>query len=103
MAKRVRKKVLNSCRIRPRSATTGSSPSWSWNESWTTKTGGLTEEYVVTWTAIVEPDDLSVTEATPEPSLTRVTCYPFRFVGTAPEHFVVRASRIDPNADTTST
>ena len=47
--------------------------------------------YVVESTQIVDPDDLWVLEPTPEPALTLVTCYPFTYIGTAPERFIVRA------------
>jgi len=47
--------------------------------------------YVVESTRIVDPDDVWVLDPTPEPSLTLVTCYPFTYVGTAPERFIVRA------------
>jgi sortase A len=43
---------------------------------------------------IVEPSDVSVLDPTTAPSLTLVTCYPFYFVGSAPERFIVRAVRI---------
>jgi sortase A len=47
--------------------------------------------YVVESTQIVDPDDLWVLDPTPNPSLTLVTCYPFTYVGTAPERFIVKA------------
>ena len=47
--------------------------------------------YVVESTQIVDPDDLWVLDPTPNPSLTLVTCYPFTYVGAAPERFIVRA------------
>jgi LPXTG-site transpeptidase (sortase) family protein len=47
--------------------------------------------YVVKWTSVVDPSDTGVLADTPEPSLTLVTCYPFQFVGPAPQRFVVRA------------
>jgi sortase A len=50
-----------------------------------------TYTYVVEGTQIVDPDDLWVLDPTPEPSLTLVTCYPFTYIGTAPERFIVRA------------
>ena len=56
-----------------------------------------TYTYVVDSTQIVDPDDLWVLNPTPEPSLTLVTCYPFTYLGTAPERFIVRA-RLVPNA-----
>jgi len=47
--------------------------------------------YVVESTRIVDPGDVWVLDPTPEPSLTLVTCYPFTYVGTAPERFIVKA------------
>jgi sortase A len=52
-----------------------------------------TEVYRVERTWIVTPDDVSVLDPTPARSLTLVTCYPFYFVGSAPERFIVRAVR----------
>jgi len=43
---------------------------------------------------IVEPSDVSVLDPTPSASLTLVTCYPFYFVGSAPQRFIVRAVRV---------
>ncbi|HUM01044.1 MAG TPA: class D sortase, partial [Thermoanaerobaculia bacterium] len=51
-----------------------------------------TSRYVVTWTKIVKTDDVSVLDATPGPAITLVTCYPFYFIGSAPERFIVRAA-----------
>ncbi len=42
--------------------------------------------------AIVDPSDVDVLRARPEPSLTLVTCYPFYFVGGAPQRYIVQAS-----------
>jgi sortase A len=50
-----------------------------------------TFNYRVTSTEIVEPDDLSVLAAMPDQSLTLVTCYPFAYVGHAPQRFIVHA------------
>jgi sortase A len=50
-----------------------------------------TFRYAVTGTKIVEPEDVWVLEPTAQPSLTLVTCYPFSFVGSAPQRFIVRA------------
>jgi sortase A len=47
--------------------------------------------YVVQSTRIVEPDEVGVLRPTAEPALTLITCYPFRYIGPAPERFVVRA------------
>ena len=48
--------------------------------------------YAVTSTRIVEPNDVSVLDPTPETTLTLVTCYPFDYLGSAPQRFIVHAS-----------
>ena len=49
--------------------------------------------YRVVSTKIVSPDDVSVLDPTGGEILTLVTCYPFYFVGAAPNRFIVRAVR----------
>jgi sortase A len=51
--------------------------------------------YRVASTAIVKPGDVSVLDNTPVATLTLVTCYPFNYVGTAPQRFVVTATMQD--------
>jgi sortase A len=51
------------------------------------------ELYRVERTWIVDPEDVSVLDPTPVQSLTLVTCYPFYFIGSAPQRFIVRAVR----------
>ena len=53
---------------------------------------GRTERYTVTAIQITTPEDVSVLGPTDTPSLTLVTCYPFYFVGSAPQRFIVRAT-----------
>ena len=48
--------------------------------------------YRVQRTDIVQPSDVWVLDPTTQPSLTLVTCYPFSYVGAAPERFIVRAA-----------
>ena len=48
--------------------------------------------YTVTRTLIVNPDDVYVLDDTATPTLTIVTCYPFRYVGHAPKRFIVQAA-----------
>jgi sortase A len=48
--------------------------------------------YRVQRTDVVQPSDVWVLDPTREPSLTLVTCYPFSYIGTAPERFIVRAA-----------
>ena len=52
--------------------------------------------YEVASIRIVSPNDVSVLDATPDPELTLVTCYPFYFVGSAPERYIVRAVASPP-------
>jgi sortase A len=51
-----------------------------------------TSHYVVENIQITTPDDVSVLQPTPKASLTLVTCYPFYFVGSAPQRYIVSAS-----------
>ena len=48
--------------------------------------------YTVDEVEIVKPDDVSVLKPRAKPSVTLVTCYPFYFVGDAPQRFIVHAS-----------
>jgi sortase A len=51
------------------------------------------DQYSVERTWIVDPDDVSVLAPTAATAITFVTCYPFYFVGSAPQRFIVRAVR----------
>lgn len=48
-------------------------------------------EYSVVSTEITTPDDVSVLAPADDQRITLVTCYPFYFVGNAPERFIVTA------------
>ena len=50
--------------------------------------------YKVSEILIVDPSDTFVLLPTEEQSLTLITCYPFYFVGSAPERFIVKATLI---------
>ncbi len=50
--------------------------------------------YRVTKTQIVDPDDVWVLAPTPTPTITLITCYPFSFVGNAPQRFIVQAELV---------
>lgn len=50
-----------------------------------------TGTYVVSQIRIVDPADFGVLEPGPAPSLTLVTCYPFYFVGSAPNRYIITA------------
>jgi sortase A len=51
------------------------------------------ESFVVENIWLVTPNDVWVLDPTPKESLTLVTCYPFYFVGSAPQRYIVRATR----------
>lgn len=53
---------------------------------------GHVRRYRVEKVSIVRQDDVQVLAPTPGPKLTLVTCYPFYFVGPAPDRFIVRAT-----------
>jgi len=68
---------------------------------------GRTDQYIITDIQIVGPDNVSVLAETPVPTLTLVTCYPFYFVGSAPQRYIVTASKQvssqpDESVDTSS-
>jgi sortase A len=50
--------------------------------------------YRVVSTKIVRPDNVAVLDPDGTEVLTLVTCYPFYFVGPAPDRFIVRAERV---------
>jgi len=50
-----------------------------------------TRRYRVTSISVVAPQNVAVLDDTVRPSVTLVTCYPFHFVGAAPQRFIVRA------------
>lgn len=54
-------------------------------------TPGHAYRYRITRTFIVKPEDVSVLDPADHPTLTLVTCYPFEFIGHAPERFIVQA------------
>lgn len=51
-------------------------------------------EYQVESTAIVEPDQTEVLKPSNGATLTLITCYPFRYIGNAPQRFIVRATKV---------
>jgi|GEM_PF-203207 len=67
----------------------------------TVQTLSSTRRYRVISLHVVEPSDVSVLRRTRVPAVTLVTCYPFYFVGSAPNRYIVRAlelGRSDPPA-----
>jgi sortase A len=55
--------------------------------------------YRVVEFSIVAPDAVRVLAPTAHPSVTLVTCYPFYYVGPAPQRFIVRAELIADETD----
>ena len=53
-----------------------------------------TFQYRVDSVEVVRPDDVAVLRASSSRELTLVTCFPFHYIGPAPERFVVRAREI---------
>ena len=51
--------------------------------------------YRIERTWIVDPEDVTVLDPTPVGAVTLVTCYPFYFVGSAPQRYIVRAVRAE--------
>jgi sortase A len=56
------------------------------------RTTKVTISYLVNRIQIVSPSQVEVLRPTSAPSLTLVTCYPFYFLGSAPERYIVTAS-----------
>ncbi len=54
---------------------------------------GLESLYAVDSTELVTPEQVEVLRRRGVPSLTLVTCYPFYFIGDAPQRFIVHATR----------
>jgi sortase A len=53
------------------------------------------QQFQVSDITIVDPTDISVLEPTERSILTLITCYPFYFVGYAPDRYIVRAELIE--------
>jgi LPXTG-site transpeptidase (sortase) family protein len=53
-----------------------------------------TYAYQVEDREVVKPQNVSVLKAHEYPELTLVTCYPFDYIGSAPERFIVKARRV---------
>jgi sortase A len=51
-------------------------------------------KYQVRRTLIVDPKDVWVLDPTSDDNLTLITCYPFYYVGHAPQRFIVQAEKI---------
>jgi len=57
-----------------------------------------TYRYKVEWTEVINPTETDVLQPTREPALTLVTCYPFHYIGPAPQRFIVRARQVETGA-----
>jgi sortase A len=73
------------------------------NDLITFSTADAEFEYVVKETMIVESTAVEVLDPTDTATLTLITCYPFDYIGPAPNRFIVRAERrsrapIEPEA-----
>jgi sortase A len=51
-----------------------------------------TDKYIVDQITVVNPNQVDVLQPRGFPSLTLVTCYPFYFLGSAPQRYIVKAS-----------
>jgi len=51
-------------------------------------------KYAVESTAIVDPANVQELQNSAQSTLTLITCYPFYFVGPAPQRFIVRARQV---------
>jgi len=51
-------------------------------------------EYVVDSMMIVDPQESQVLRPAVQPTLTLVTCYPFSYIGPAPQRFIVQAKEV---------
>ncbi len=52
-------------------------------------------EFRVSRIVIVDPDDVTVLDDTSLSTVTLVTCYPFYFIGNAPQRFIVQATAVE--------
>jgi sortase A len=58
-------------------------------------TPAATLRYAITAIEVVGAEDTDVLWPTKEKSLTLITCYPFHYIGPAPDRYVVRARQLD--------
>jgi sortase A len=65
----------------------------------TLKTRDGNFQYRVEETAVVPPTDMQVLQSSSEPTVTLITCFPFYFVGAAPNRFIVRARQVATSAE----
>jgi sortase A len=58
---------------------------------------GQLHHYQMTDSWIVTPEDTWVMAPVSSDVLTLITCYPFYFVGSAPQRYIVRAKKVSPH------
>lgn len=68
------------------------------NDEITFETADATYVYRVASTQIVKPEDVQVLDPGPTRELTLVTCFPFEYVGAAPDRFIVKAVLVTQTA-----
>jgi sortase A len=61
---------------------------------------GKTDRYIIRKIKIVFPSDTSVLNTTTDSTLTLITCYPFYYVGAAPQRYIIQATLL-PSAPNT--
>lgn len=54
-------------------------------------------KYMIDEISVVDPSNVEVLAPREQPSITLVTCYPFYFIGSAPQRYIVRASIVGPS------
>lgn len=52
------------------------------------------DKYIVSEIKIVSPQNISVLEDSTHTTLTLITCYPFNFIGSAPQRYIVKATKV---------
>ena len=68
------------------------------NDEITLTTTGGAYNYRVETIEKVGPKDVQVLAPSDHPTLTLITCYPFNYIGAAPQRFIVQAGEIQPSA-----
>jgi sortase A len=63
------------------------------------KTASKTFRFQVETTSVVSPTDVGVLHSSNRRELTLITCFPFDFVGSAPDRFVVHARELSANEE----
>jgi sortase A len=62
-------------------------------------TNDRSDRYLVDEILIVAPEDVYTLQARPKPSITLVTCFPFYYIGSAPQRYIVHASIATTTSD----